>query len=51
MFRKALQDKLTVQKISFREAVFQSLRCFDDAVLDEVDEFDPSEMDKYCVEL
>ncbi|KAM7454649.1 hypothetical protein BLSTO_04594 [Blastocystis sp. subtype 1] len=51
VFRKSLQDKLTVQKIPFREAVFQSLRCFDDAVLDEVDEFDPSEMDKYCVEL
>ena len=33
VFRKALQDKLCKQKLPFRQAVEESLRCFDDAIL------------------
>lgn len=49
MFRGVLQKKLTEQKLSFRQAVFESLKCFDDSFLDAIDEADPSKLSDYSV--
>ena len=47
VFRRVLQDKLCVKKLPFRQAVMESLKCFDDSVLDEIDNYDPLNIDKY----
>ena len=49
MFRRVLQKKLTEQKLPFRQAVFESLKCFDDSFLDAIDEADPSKLSDYSV--
>ena len=49
VFRRVLQDKLCVKKLPFRQAVTESLKCFDDSVLDEIDNYDPLNIDKYSV--
>lgn len=51
MFRRTLQNKLVEKKLPFRQAVMESLGCFDDATLDYVDDYDPADIDKYCVEM
>lgn len=51
MFRRTLQSKLVEKKLPFRQAVMESLGCFDDATLDYVDDYDPADIDKYCVEM
>ena len=47
--RGVLQKKLTEQKLPFRQAVFESLKCFDDSFLDAIDEADPSKLSDYSV--
>ena len=49
VFRGVLQKKLTEQKLPFRQAVFESLKCFDDSFLDAIDEADPSKLSDYSV--
>lgn len=49
VFRRVLQEKLCVQKKPFRQAVEESLRCFDDQLLDSVDSFEQKKLDDYCV--
>lgn len=49
MFRGVLQRKLTEQKLPFRQAVFESLKCFDDSFLDAIDDADISKLSQYSV--
>lgn len=49
VFRGVLQDKLCIKKLPFRQAVMESLKCFDSKVLDEIDEYDPKNIDSYSV--
>ncbi len=49
IFRKVLQEKLCKKKLPFRQAVEESLRCFDDAILDEIDYFSPDNIQEYFV--
>lgn len=49
MFRGALQDKLCIKKMPFRQAVMEALKCFEPKVLDEIDDYDPKNIDSYAV--
>lgn len=49
VFRKVLQEKLCKKKLPFRQAVEESLRCFDDAILDEIDYFSQDNLKEYFV--
>ena len=49
VFRGVLQDKLCIQKMPIRQAVMESLKCFDSEVLDEIDDYDPNKIDSYSV--
>ena len=44
-----LQEKLCIQKMPIRQAVMESLKCFDSEVLDEIDDYDPNKIDSYSV--
>ena len=49
VFRGVLQDKLTVKKLPFRQAVLESLKCFDDSFLDSIDNADAANLSSYRV--
>ena len=49
VFRGVLQRKLTEEKLPFRQAVNESLGCFDSAILDEIDECNPANLAEYNV--
>ena len=49
VFRGVLQDKLCIQKMPIRQAVMESLKCFDSEVLDEIDDYDPKNIESYSV--
>ena len=49
VFRGTLQNKLTVQKLPFRQAVLESLKCFDDLFLDSIDDADSADLSNYQV--
>ena len=50
VFRGVLQRKLIEEKLPFRQAVTESLCCFDDrSVLDEITEYDEMDISSYNV--
>lgn len=50
VFRGVLQRKLVDEKLPFRQAVTESLCCFDDSrVLDEFDQYDEMNISSYNV--
>ena len=49
VFRGALQDKLTVKKLPFRQAVLESLKCFDDSFMDSIYDADHKNLSSYQV--
>ena len=50
VFRGVLQRKLIDEKLPFRQAVTESLACFDDSsVLDEISEYDEMDISSYHV--